>query len=113
MLVIDFLVKNGRGEEAQKYFASPTDILRYLWFQHTGYLQLIEPRVIVNNARANNKHMWSPLDQGEQAKQIKAATLNLKYGKALAMKVAEWMYQLLMLEKQTNSGGYIISSANR
>jgi len=38
MLVIDVLVENDKEGEAQPLFTSPSDILRYLWYKHTGYL---------------------------------------------------------------------------
>lgn len=44
MLVIDTLVEQGREQEAQACFSSPNDVLRYLWYKKTGFLQIIEPK---------------------------------------------------------------------
>lgn len=46
MLVIDTLVEQGREQEAQACFSSPNDVLRYLWYKKTGFLQIIEPKTI-------------------------------------------------------------------
>ena len=40
MLVIDTLVEQGREQEAQACFSSPNDVLRYLWYKKTGFLQI-------------------------------------------------------------------------
>lgn len=47
MLVIDTLVEQDRAQEAQIYFSTPNDILRYLWYKKTGFLQIIEPKTII------------------------------------------------------------------
>ena len=44
MLVIDVLVEKDRSNEAQIFFKNPNDVLRYLWYKHTGFLQIIEPK---------------------------------------------------------------------
>ena len=46
MLVIDTLVEQDRAQEAQIYFSAPNDILRYLWYKKTGFLQIIEPKAV-------------------------------------------------------------------
>ena len=43
MLVISTLVEQGKDDEAAKLLRTPTDVLRYLWYEKTGYLQIIEP----------------------------------------------------------------------
>ncbi|MGB1242702.1 MAG: hypothetical protein ACPG49_09280, partial [Chitinophagales bacterium] len=44
MLVIDELVSQERSEEAGILFKNPNDILRYLWYKKTGFLQIIQPK---------------------------------------------------------------------
>ena len=41
MLVIKLLVEQGKSEEASKLLKTPTDVLRYLWDEKTGYVQII------------------------------------------------------------------------
>ena len=38
VLAIDCLVENREAEKAQQFFQTPADILRYLWFKHTGFI---------------------------------------------------------------------------
>ena len=56
MLVIDTLVEQDRAQEAQIYFSTPNDILRYLWYKKTGFLQIIEPKTIIRKAGRNNAY---------------------------------------------------------
>lgn len=63
MLVIDTLVEQDRAQEAQIYFSTPNDILRYLWYKKTGFLQIIEPKTIIRKTGRNNTHMCGVLDK--------------------------------------------------
>ncbi|SJZ79107.1 hypothetical protein SAMN04488128_1011609 [Chitinophaga eiseniae] len=93
--VIDILVQQGRAEKAQALFNTPTDILRYLWFKHTGFLQLVAPKTIIartqRNAigpRAGNKDL--------SGKTAAAASLKLKYRREDALMAARWINGLSM-----------------
>ena len=57
MIVIDALVDENKAEEAGQCFKTPNDILRYLWFKHTGFLQIIEPKTIVNRMAKNAEYL--------------------------------------------------------
>ncbi len=67
LLVIMSLVVQNKADEATKLLKTPTDILRYLWYEKTGYVQIIEPKTLIANARKNYIHMWGPLDRSEDA----------------------------------------------
>ena len=67
MLVIKLLVEQDKAGEAAKLLKTPTDILRYLWYEKTGYVQIIEPKTLVAHARKLYYHMWGPLDRGVDA----------------------------------------------
>ena len=41
MLVAKSLVDRDRAYEAGRLFKTPTDILRYLWYEKTGFLQIL------------------------------------------------------------------------
>lgn len=60
MLVIKSLIEQGKDEEASKLLKTPTDILRYLWYEKTGYVQIIEPKTLVAHARKLYTHVFSP-----------------------------------------------------
>ena len=61
MLVIKLLVEQDKAGEAAKLLKTPTDILRYLWYEKTGYVQIIEPKTLVAHARKLYYHMWGRL----------------------------------------------------
>jgi len=52
MIVVKSLVNQGRAEDAVKLLRTPTDVLRYLWYEKTGYVQIIEPKTLIAHARS-------------------------------------------------------------
>lgn len=96
MLVIDTLVEQDRAQEAQIYFSTPNDILRYLWYKKTGFLQIIEPKTIIRKASKNNAHMSPVLDKSCSAAQAKREELKLKYTRRECKMVALWLNNLKM-----------------
>ncbi len=94
MAVIDAYSDAGEPEKAQNLFASPNDILRYLWYKHTGYLQIIEPKTIIKRATANHLHIFRPLDKSGQAKIKQQSDLKLKYSRKMSATVARWLNEL-------------------
>lgn len=96
MLVIDTLVEQDRAQEAQIYFSTPNDILRYLWYKNTGFLQIIEPKNIIRKASKNNAHMSPVFDKSCSAAQAKREELKLKYTRRECKMVALWLNNLEM-----------------
>lgn len=96
MLVIDTLVEQDRAQEAQIYFSTTNDILRYLWYKNTGFLQIIEPKTIIRKAGRNNAHMSPVLDKSCSAAQAKREELKLKYTRRECKMVALWLNNLEM-----------------
>ena len=100
ILVVDELISQGREQEAGGYFRSPTDILRYLWYKKTGFLQIIKPKIIVKNIEQNHKHIQRQEDLSVFAKIVGKERLKLKYSRKEAKMVAVWLNQLpLSVEK--------------
>lgn len=91
MLVIDELVQLGKAEKAGKLFKSANDILRYLWYKHTGFLQLVEPKVIAKRIEQNTKNMHFQLDKSHTSKLNALAELKLKYTRAECKMYATWL----------------------
>ena len=91
MLVIDQLVKMDKTSEAGTYFKSPVDILRYLWYKHTGYLQIVEPKVISRRVAQNARHFRTPLDTSTITKITSVNELKLKFSRTEAKMYARWM----------------------
>ena len=94
-LVVDSLVEMDRDDDAAKCFRSPTDIMRYLWYKKTGFLQLVMPKVIVAKKLRNNIYRRLTPTQIEEkaskAKQEAATKLKLKYTRSECRRVAKWL----------------------
>jgi hypothetical protein len=96
MAVIDVYISNNQTDKAQELFASPTDILRYLWYKHTGFLQIIEPKTIVKRTKSNHAHIFNPLDLSASASLSKKQELKLKYTRKEGLMVAKWLNNLTL-----------------
>lgn len=94
MTVIDIYVEQNETKKAQSLFTSPTDILRYLWYKHTGFLQIIEPKTIINRKAKINKHVTVVLDASAKEKLNAKASLKLKYDRKTCRMVANWLINL-------------------
>ena len=101
MLVIENLVAKGNGDEAQVLFKNPNDILRYLWYTHTGFLQIIEPKTIANRMQNNARNIFRPADQSGSAKLQSIADLKLKYSRTECKQVASWLNGLELTAEQS------------
>ncbi len=94
MLVINHFESNGQAEKAQKLFQSPVDILRYLWFQKTGFLQIVEPKTITKRAAKNNSHFVNSLNTSAKSGLENSIILKLHYKRAQCLVVATWLNNL-------------------
>jgi len=100
ILVVDELISQGKEQDAGGYFRSPTDILRYLWYKKTGFLQIIKPKVVVKNIEQNHKHIQRQSDLSVFAKIVGKERLKLKYSRKDVKMAAVWLNQLpLSVEK--------------
>ena len=100
MLVIKLLVEQDKADEASKLLKTPTDVLRYLWYEKTGYVQIIEPKTLVAHARKLYFHMWGPLDRGADAAKDMKKKLMLKYDRKACLRVALWLNAIPMTARQ-------------
>ena len=100
MLVIKLLVEQNKADEASKLLKTPTDVLRYLWYEKTGYVQIIEPKTLVAHARKLYYHMWGPLDRGVDAAKDMKKKLMLKYDRRACLRVALWLNAIPLTAKQ-------------
>lgn len=93
MAVIDVFVSQNQPEKAQQFFSSPTDILRYLWYKHTGFAQILEPSTVINRKAKNNRHLVFK-GNGAADKLKEKAALKLKYTRKDCLMVATWLNNL-------------------
>jgi len=96
ILVIDTLVENGKAESASKLFKTPSDILRYLWYKHTGFLQIIEPKTIKARIARNGVNLHPGLDASNRAKIEAEKKLLLKFSRSECKMYAHWINSLQM-----------------
>lgn len=94
LIVWDALVEKKDYEKGQQFIATPADILRYLWYKHTGFLQIVEPKTIIKRKALNNAHITPSLDKSQQTQKGVKAELKLKYNRAQCKMVATWLNKL-------------------
>ena len=79
---------------------TPTDILRYFWYEKTGFVKIIEPKYLIEQERKNNTHPWLPMDEGEDATEQKRNALKLKYRRLQCRMAATWLNAVAMTAQQ-------------
>ena len=94
VLVVDSYIAQGKEAEAGACFSSPTDILRYLWYRRTGFLQIVEPKTIMKKDTKNNYHIVRSLDLSMTVKERVQKELKLKYSRQECARVARWLNAL-------------------
>ena len=94
VLVVDSYIAQGKEAEAGACFSSPTDILRYLWYKRTGFLQIVEPKTIMKKDTKNNYHIIRSLDLSMTVKERAQKELKLKYSRQECARVARWLNAL-------------------
>ena len=100
MLVVKLLVEQDKAEEATQLLRTPTDVLRYLWYEKTGYVQIIEPKTLVAHAKKLYSHIWEPLDKSADAAKSMKEKLMLKYDRKACLRVARWLNAVPMTAQQ-------------
>jgi len=96
MVVIDALVDDGKADQANELFVSPNDILRYLWYKKTGFLQIIEPKTIINRIAKNSQNRHQMMDHSTKVKIQSGKDLKLKFDRAQCRRYASWLNNLDM-----------------
>ena len=94
VLVVDSYIAQDKEAEAGACFSSPTDILRYLWYKRTGFLQIVEPKTIMKKDTKNNYHIVRSLDLSMTIKERAQKELKLKYSRQECARVARWLNAL-------------------
>lgn len=100
ILLVDILVESRKAKDAGELFTNPVDIMRYLWYKKTGFLQIIEPKTLIKRISKNSKNLTVSLDNSAQAKIKSREELELKYSRAESKMVAEWLNKLPLSEEK-------------
>ena len=83
-----------------KLLKTPTDILRLFWYEKTGLVKIIEPKLLVNNALNSGRNRWLPADKSKELAEKKREELKLKYNRKHCRLAAEWLNAMPMSAKQ-------------
>jgi hypothetical protein len=94
MIVIDVYCAKGEAEQVSGLFSTPNDILRYIWYKHTGFLQLVEPKVILKR-NVHNNHMIGHVQKLNVFREEKEK-LKLKFSRTESKIYAQWLNGLTM-----------------
>ncbi|MEH0153376.1 hypothetical protein V6R21_04470 [Limibacter armeniacum] len=101
VMAVDALVAADKGVMASLLFTSPNDVLRYLWYKHTGFLQLVEPKTIAKRMAANSRNRQFGMGREAEARQQSVKNLKLKFSRSECRMYAGWMNAIKMdIEKQ-------------
>lgn len=96
MIVVDTLVESQALELAGQYFDTPNDILRYLWYKNTGFLQIVEPKTILKRVQSNARNLHPMLDESVFASIKGKVDLKLKFSRPECKMYAQWLNNLEM-----------------
>ncbi|MCP4130970.1 MAG: hypothetical protein GY754_08315 [bacterium] len=106
MVVLDLFVEQGRAEDLRNQFKTPNDILRYLWYKHTGFLQIVDPKTIIKRKKSNARAVYLDVsleqikDEMTRARQASKDELKLKYGRKDCRLAAGWLNSMDMSVEQ-------------
>ncbi len=100
MIVLNTFFDLKSADELKPFFKTPTDILRFLWYRNTGFLQIVEPKTIIQRDARNFKNKNTKLDRAKETEIIKKLELHLHYTRPQARKVAYLLNNLEMPSEQ-------------
>ncbi len=104
MLVIHQLVEQDQADEARKLLKTPTDVLRYLWYEKTGHVQIIEPKTLIDRYIKNediaylDDFLRNKVDANLRKREKER--LKLKYDRKTCLRVAKWLNAIPMTAQQ-------------
>ncbi|MBB3701207.1 hypothetical protein KMW28_18815 [Flammeovirga yaeyamensis] len=100
-LVIDYLITNEEHDKLKELLQSPKDILRYLWYKKTGYLQIIKPKTIIVRNFENTQVWHIRTTINKKLVQVQKEKIKLHFSRSECRKYAQWINELPMsIEKQ-------------
>ena len=101
VLIVDTLLEQERPEVATRFFSSPDDIMRYLWYKKTAQIQIIKPKILLKNAACSVGYFWGTTTEQKAEKTNKAVEkkrneLKLHFSRKMCRIVANWLNSLKM-----------------
>lgn len=83
-----------------RYLKTPNDILRYLWYEKTGLIRIIEPKCLIENARKAHARRRAPEKDCEAKADEKRRELLLRYDRKACRRAATWLNALPMSARE-------------
>ncbi|MCM1452030.1 MAG: hypothetical protein NC102_07215 [Clostridium sp.] len=100
IIIASDLIDNGQADRVGALMQSPADVLRLLWYRHTGHIQVIEPGTIVKNTLLANSNRFTPYSSAGHILAAQAKRdLRLHYGRSECRMAAQWLNSLEMSPK--------------
>ncbi len=94
--VMDRLISDGRLEPLQGLVKSPTDILRYLWYRHTGYTKILRPKTLIRQSPGLWTFFCPGLPDSLTRKEQRREALRLRFPRSLGRTVARLINDMEM-----------------
>lgn len=88
--VMHFCITSGRPELLLGLVTSPGDVLRYLWFVHTGQLKVIRPKTLLNQTQDAWSQFCPALDESAKLVSERKKALRLHFTRKTGRIVA-WL----------------------
>lgn len=83
-----------------RFLKTPTDILRFFWYEKTGLVKIIEPKTLIALERKAHSSHWKPADESLKAAEKKRMDLKLKYDRTHCRMAATWLNAVPMSAEQ-------------
>lgn len=90
VLIAEILLAEGKSDEAGRFFRTPEDLLRFIWYRKTGQLKLIPPKTLIANAAASHALYEAPHEAAENKKQA----LRLHFSRSECRMYASWLVSM-------------------
>lgn len=81
---------------AKRFYKTPADILRWLWFDKTGQTRVIPPAALIRNAKNLGRHVNVFCDRAQEMKEEEREKLKLHYSRPECALYAQWLNDLPM-----------------
>ena len=92
-VIASLLIDIGASDRAASLVQGPNDIIRLLWYRHTGYPRLIRPAKLVEMVARGHHDCWYDDEENEDWNDVglKAVRLRLHYSRPECLRYASWL----------------------
>ena len=94
MVLMDYFMQMGNPFDAQPFITTANDILRFLWYQKTGFLQIIPPKTLILKEGKLYSGVYRGRKNPNEIMAAKKESLKLHYRRKEGIIVAQWLNEL-------------------